>query len=193
MNPKVEAYVRNAKQWKEELEALREIILGFPLEEELKWGKPCYSFEGGNVVIMIPLKESCTLAFCKGALLKDTKKILGRPGENTQAGRWIRFTSVREIAKMKAVLKAYVREAIAVEKAGLEVAYKKTEDYPVPEELQKKLKEDAVLRKAFAALTPGRQRGYLLYFAGAKQSATRAARVEKSREAILKGKGWNER
>ncbi len=193
VNPKVDGFFKKARQWKDELEELRRLLLEAGLTEELKWSKPCYSLDGGNVVILIPLKETLAVAFCKGALLKDPKKILGRPGENTQAGRWIKFTSLPEITKLKTTLKAYIREAIAVEKAGLEVVYKKTSDYPVPEELQRKLDKDAAFKKAFGALTPGRQRAYLLYFGSAKQSQTREARIEKSLPQILKGKGWNER
>jgi len=193
MNPKVDRYLAKTKKWREEIELLRQIFLGCPLTEELKWGKPCYSFEESNVVIIIPLKESCALNFCKGALLKDSKGILSKAGENTQAARWIKFTSDREIVALKTVLKAYVREAIAAEKAGLKVTYKKTSDYAVPDELQKVLDESAAFKAAFHALTPGRQRGYLLYFASAKQSATRASRVEKCTPQIFKGKGWNER
>ena len=171
------------------MEKLRAIILDFRLAEELKWAKPCYSFEGRNVVIIIPFKESCALMFCKGALLKDSHGVLGKPGENTQGSRWIKFTNVPEIVKMKPILKAYIREAIDAEKAGLKVEYKKTEDYPIPEEFRTKLKEMPALKAAFEALTPGRQRGYLLYFAAAKQSKTRESRIEKCMDLIFDGKG----
>ena len=164
MNPKVDVYLRKAKKWQTELEKLRMIILGCELTEELKWGKPSYTFQEGNVVIILPLKEYCTLLFCKGALLKDDHGILIKPGENTQAARQIRFTNVREIVEMETILKAYIHKAIEVEKAGLEVIYKKTSDFIIPEEFQTKLDEILALKTAFNALTPGRQRGYLRYF-----------------------------
>jgi uncharacterized protein YdeI (YjbR/CyaY-like superfamily) len=188
-NLKADVFFRKAEQWREEMEELRKIILGFPLTEELKWSKPCYAFEKNNVVIIIPFKESCALMFCKGALLKDAKGVLARPGEHTQAGRWIKFTSVREITGMKTLLKAYIKEAIAAEKGGLKVNYKKTSEYAVPEEFQKKLREMPTLKAAFDALTPGRQRGFLLYFSAAKQSKTRESRIEKCIDLILDGKG----
>ena len=168
------------------------ILLDGPLSEELKWGKPCYTFQGSNVVIILPLKESCALLFAKGALLKDPAGILIRPTENTQAARQLRFADARQIAEREAVLKTYVQEAIEVQKAGLEVTYKKVSEFKFPEELQSKLDESLALKKAFNALTPGRQRGYLLYFSGAKQSKTREARVEKCRPQILSGKGLND-
>jgi uncharacterized protein YdeI (YjbR/CyaY-like superfamily) len=192
-NPKVDAYLRQAKTWPGEMKKLRMILLRFPLIEEFKWGKPCYSFGKSNVVILIPLKDSCALMFCKGALLKDAAGLLLKPGENTQAGRWIKFTSGREITDKKAILEAYLEEAIEAEKAGLKVKYKRTSDYSVPEELQKKWRENPSFKKAFAALTPGRQRGYFLYFSAPKQSKTRESRIEKSREKIVRGKGFNER
>jgi uncharacterized protein YdeI (YjbR/CyaY-like superfamily) len=190
-NPKVDAYLKKTKKWQGEFERLRRIILLCPLIEELKWGKPCYTFQGRNVVIIQGFKESCALLFAKGSLLKDPKRILEKPGENTQAARRIRFTSVREIVKMETTLKAYLREAIEVEKAGLEVDFKKNPE-PIPEELQNKLDEIPALKAAFAALTPGRQRGYILYFSAAKQSKTRESRVEKCMQPILKGKGLND-
>jgi uncharacterized protein YdeI (YjbR/CyaY-like superfamily) len=192
MNPQVDAFLSEADQWREEMTTLRAIILSCPLTEELKWGKPCYAFEGSNVVIIQGFKEYCALMFCKGALLKDARGILVRPGENTQAARQARFTDVREIVKLAALLKAYIKEAIAAEKAGLEVKYKTISEFAVPEELQNKLDENPALKTAFKALTPGRQRAYLLYFSGAKQSATRAARVEKVMPQILRGKGLND-
>jgi uncharacterized protein YdeI (YjbR/CyaY-like superfamily) len=192
MNPKVDAYLKRTEPWREEIEKLRGIILGCGLTEELKWGKPCYSLQNSNVVIIIPLKETCALMFCKGALLKDADGILRAPTENTQAGRWIKFTSAREIAAKKTALKAYINEAIAAEKAGLKVAYKQTSEFKMPEEFQNKLDKIPALKKAFAALTPGRQRGYLLYFSAAKQSKTREARIEKYRRQILNGKGLND-
>ena len=166
-NPKVDGYLREATKWRKELEKLRKILLGCGLAEEFKWGKPCYMFQESNVVILLPLKAYCALLFCKGALLKDAHGMLVKAGENTQAARQIRFTSLQEIVAKESVLKAIIEQAIEVEKAGLEVVYKKTSDYPVPEELQKKLDELPALKSAFAALTPGRQRGYLLYFSAA--------------------------
>jgi uncharacterized protein YdeI (YjbR/CyaY-like superfamily) len=191
-NPKVDGYFGKATKWREELTQLRRIILGCPLIEELKWGKPCYTFQESNVVIMQGFKEYCALLFCKGALLKDPRRILIQQTENVQAARQIRFTHVREIVGMASVLKTYISEAIRVEKAGLEVNYKATSEFRVPEEFRKTLKENPALKAAFEALTPGRQRGYLLYFAGAKQSKTREARVEKCRPQILKGKGLDD-
>ncbi len=189
MNSQVDAYIKKAKQWQKEIAKLREILLGCELTEELKWGKPCYMAEGSNVVIILPLKEYIALLFCKGALLKDPKGILTRPSENTQAARQLRFTDLKAIVGKECLLKSTVEEAIAVEKAGLEVKYKTISEYKVPEELQNKLDKTPALKKAFNALTPGRQRGYLLYFAGAKQSATRESRIEKCVPQILKGKG----
>lgn len=192
MNPKVDAYISKAKTWREETEKLRTISLDCGLTEELKWGKPCYTFQESNVVIIQGFKDSCALLFCKGALLKDAKGVLKKPGENTQAARRIEFTSVREIVKMEPLLKAYIREAMEVEEAGLEVTYKKPEEHSVPEEFQKKLDAMPALKKAFAALTPGRQRLYLMHFSTAKQSKTREARIEKCIPQILDGKGLNE-
>ena len=174
------------------MEKLRKILLDCQLTEELKWDKPCYTFQASNIVIILPLRKYCALLFCKGALLKDTHGILIKPGENTQAARQMRFTHVREIGEMEAILKTYIHQAIEVEKAGLEVVYKKTTDFIIPEELQKKLDEIPALKTAFAALTPGRQRGYILYFSAAKQSKTREARVEKHVQQILHGKGMND-
>ena len=191
MNPKVDAYIRETQEWREETRQLRSIILGCGLTEELKWGKPCYSFQGSNVVIIQGFKESCALLFCQGALLKDPKGLLEKPGEHTQAARRIRFTQVREISGMKFILQAYIQEAIAAEKAGGKVNFIKNPE-PVPEELQRKLEESPALQTAFTALTPGRQRAYILYFSAAKQSKTREARVEKCRPQILSGKGLND-
>jgi uncharacterized protein YdeI (YjbR/CyaY-like superfamily) len=193
MNSKADGYFKKSKNWQEELRKLRRIILDSPLTEELKWGKPCYAFQGSNVVIIIPLKERCALMFCKGALLKDAKGVLTKPGENTQAGRWINFTNLREIVEMESLLKAYIHEAIEAEKAGLEVKYKKTSDFKIPEEFQNKLDEIPALKAAFKALTPGRQRGYLLYFSAARQSKTRDSRVKKCMPQILNGEGLNDR
>ncbi|MBV9273039.1 MAG: YdeI/OmpD-associated family protein [Verrucomicrobia bacterium] len=191
-NPTVDVYFRTAKKWQEELHKLRRIILACQLTEELKWGKPSYTFQKSNIVIIIPLKECCALMFCKGALLNDPNGVLVKPGENTQAGRWIKFTSVREIAEMETILKAYIYEAIEVEKAGLEVKFKDTSEFRIPEEFQKKLDEIPTLKTAFDALTPGRQRAYILYFSAAKQSKTRESRVEKCMPQILSGKGLND-
>jgi uncharacterized protein YdeI (YjbR/CyaY-like superfamily) len=192
MNPKVDGYLRKAKRWQEELEKLRMIILDCQLTEELKWVKPCYTFQKSNIVIIIPLKEYCALMFCKGALLNDANGILIKPGENTQAGRWIKFTAVREIVEMETILKAYIYEAIEVEKAGLKVNFKKTTEFIIPEEFQNKLDEIPALKTAFDALTPGRQRAYILYFSAPKQSKTRESRVEKCMQQILNGKGLDD-
>ncbi len=192
MNPKVDAFLRRAKAWREELGLLRGILLDCGLAEELKWGKPCYAFEGSNVVVLLPLKNYCTALFCKGALLKDAKGFLVKAGENTQAARQWRFTSAGEIRERAAVLRAYLREAIAAEKAGLEVTYKKITEFKAPEELQRKLDGSAALATAFRGLTPGRQRAYYIFISGAKQAVTREARVEKCRERILAGKGLND-
>ena len=191
-NPKVDFFFTKAKMWKEEFETLRTIVLGCGLTEELRWGCPCYAFEKGNVVLIHGFKEYCALLFFKGALLKDPNGILIQQTENVQAARQVRFTGVREIVKLKPVLKAYIKEAIEVEKAGLEMNYKKTSEFKTPEELQSRFDEDLALKKAFNALTPGRQRGYLLYFSAPKQSKTREARVEKWLPQILNGKGLND-
>jgi uncharacterized protein YdeI (YjbR/CyaY-like superfamily) len=192
MNPKVDVYLGQAKKWRKELEKLRMIILDCQLTEELKWGKPCYTFQKSNIVIILPLKEYCALLFCKGALLNDVNGILIKPGENTQAARQIRFTNLREIVGMETILKAYIHQAMEVEKAGLEVNYKKSTEFIIPKELQKKLDETTAFKTAFAALTPGRQRGYILYFSAPKQSKTRESRVEKCLQQILNGKGLND-
>jgi uncharacterized protein YdeI (YjbR/CyaY-like superfamily) len=190
MNPKVDEFLRKAKKWQEEMKQLRRISLACGLTEELKWGKPCYTFQNTNVVIIQGFKEFCALLFCKGALLKDPKGTLKKFG--WQAARRIPFTNVREIVEMEPILKAYIDEAIEVEKAGLKVKFKKTAEFKTPEELQNKLDKNPALKRAFAALTPGRQRGYILYFSAAKQSKTREARVEKCMRQILKGKGLND-
>jgi len=192
MNPKVDFFFHKAKQWQEEFEKLRMIVLECGLTEELKWGVPCYTFENSNIVLMHGFKEYCALLFHKGALLKDPVGILVQQTENVQAARQIRFTNVEEIDEMEHILKAYIQEAIEVEKAGLEVEFKETSEFKVPEEFQKKLDENPALKAAFEALTPGRQRGYLLYFSGAKQSKTREARIEKYMQHILDGKGLND-
>jgi uncharacterized protein YdeI (YjbR/CyaY-like superfamily) len=192
MNPKVDFYFVKAQKWQEELEQLRMIVLDCQLTEELKWGTPCYSFQKSNIVLIHVFKEYCALLFFKGALLKDSKGILIQQTANVQATRQVRFTNVREIVKIKSILKAYVYEAIEVEKAGLKVNFKKTTEFKVSEEFQTKLDKMSALKKAFAALTPGRQRAYLLYFSAPKQSKTRESRVEKSIPQILNGKGLND-
>lgn len=192
-NPKVDAFVSGAKTWQDEYRKLREILLDSPLEEDLKWGKPCYSLDGKNIVLMHGFKNYCALLFMKGALLRDPEGILVTQTENVQSARQIRFAHVREVEENASALKAYVENAIEVEKAGLTVDFKKTEEFSVPEELQTKLDEDPEFKAAFEALTPGRQRGYLLHFACAKQSKTRVSRIEKAMEKIFAGKGWNER
>jgi uncharacterized protein YdeI (YjbR/CyaY-like superfamily) len=192
MNPKVDFFFSKAKKWPKEFEKLRMIILDCDLAEELRWGKPCYTFQKSNLVLIHGFKEYCALLFFKGALLKDAKGILIQQTENVQAARQIRFTNVREIVKMRPILKAYIHEAMGVEKAGLEVNYKKTAEFIIPEEFQNKLDEIPALKTAFDTLTPGRQRGYLLYFSAPKQSKTRESRVEKCMQQILKGKGLND-
>jgi uncharacterized protein YdeI (YjbR/CyaY-like superfamily) len=189
MNPKVDGFLTKAKKWQEEMTKLRRISLGCGLIEELKWGKPCYTFQKSNIVIIQGFKEFCALLFCKGALLKDPRGVLKKFG--WQAARRIPFNNVREIVEMEPILKAYIREAIEAEKAGLKVRLKKKPE-SIPEELQNKLDEIPALKTAFEALTPGRQRAYILYFSGAKQSKTRASRVKKCMPQILKGKGLND-
>ena len=192
MNPKVDFYFDKAKEWPEEFEKLRMIVLDCGLTEELKWGCPCYTFQKSNIVLIHGFKEYCALLFFKGALLNDANGILIQQTENVQAARQIRFTNVREIVKMKPVLKAYIYEAIEVEKAGLKVKFKKTTEFKTPEEFKNKLDEIPALKTAFYALTPGRQRAYILYFSQPKQSKTREARVEKCMRQILNGKGLND-
>ena len=189
LNPEVDGYLKKAKKWQEEFKTLRRISLDCRLTEELKWGKPCYTFQKSNIAIIQGFKEFCALLFCKGALLNDPKGILKKFG--WQAARRIPFTGVREIVKMELILKAYIHEAIEVEKAGLKVNFKQNPE-PIPEEFQNKLGESPALKTAFEALTPGRQRGYILYFSGAKQSKTRESRVEKCMRRILNGKGLND-
>jgi uncharacterized protein YdeI (YjbR/CyaY-like superfamily) len=188
-NPKVDWYFDKAEKWQDEVRKLRTIILDCGLSEELKWGHPCYTLDGNNIVLIHTFKDYCALLFMKGALLKDLQNILIQQTENVQAARQIRFTDLHEIVKLKSAIKAYVKEAIRVEKAGLEVEFKKTDEFPVAEEFQKQLNGNPALKTAFEALTPGRQRGYLLYFSGAKQSKTREARVEKCIPRILDGLG----
>jgi uncharacterized protein YdeI (YjbR/CyaY-like superfamily) len=192
MNPKVDFYFVKAKKWQEEFEKLRMIILDCGLSEELKWGCPCYTFEKRNIVLIHGFKEYCAVLFFKGALLKDARDVLIQQTENVQAARQIRFTNVREIVKMKPILKAYIYEAIEVEKAGLKVNLRKTTEFKIPEEFQNKLDKIPALKTAFNALTPGRQRAYILYFSAPKQSKTRESRVEKCMRQIFKGKGLND-
>ncbi|GAA4211311.1 YdeI family protein [Pedobacter jeongneungensis] len=189
MNPKVDFYFNKAKKWQEAVNLLRTIALDCGLTEELKWGCPCYTLNGNNIVLIHDFKEYCAFLFFKGALLKDKEAILIQQTENVQSSRQIRFTNALQIVEMKAILKAYILEAIEVEKAGLKVELKKTTEYAIPEEFQSKLDQIPDLKAAFEALTPGRQRGYLLYFSSAKQSKTREARVEKYMPQILSGKG----
>jgi uncharacterized protein YdeI (YjbR/CyaY-like superfamily) len=191
-NPKVDGFFKKAKKWREEFEKLRMIVLDCQLNEELKWGVPCYTFEKKNIVLIHGFKEYCALLFFKGALLKDADGILIQQTENVQAGRQIRFTNVGEIVQMEPILKAYILEATEVEKAGLKVDYKKTTAFNIPEEFQNKLNQIPALKTAFEALTPGRQRAYILYFSQPKQSKTRESRVKKCTQQILNGKGLND-
>ncbi len=188
-NPKVDGFIRKNKQWQDELQQLRKIVLDTPLTEDVKWRVPCYTFEGSNVVLFGAFKESAVLSFVKGALLKDPKKILLQPGENTQSARVLRFTNVQQIIDLQSTIKAYIHEAIELEKSGAKVNFKKIEEFAVPEELQTRFNQMPALKKAFTALTPGRQRAYILYISAAKQSKTRESRVEKHLKRILAGKG----
>ncbi len=192
MNPKVDLFFSKNKKWQEEFEKLRTIVLDCGLTEELKWGCPCYTLQKSNIVFIHEFKEYCALLFFKGALLNDTHSILVQQTENVQAARQIRFKSVEEIDELEDMLKAYIYEAIEVEKAGLKVDFKKTAEYKIPEEFQIRLDEDTTFKTAFDALTPGRQRGYILYFSAPKQSKTRESRVEKFMQQILDGKGLND-
>ena len=192
MNPKVDFFFDKASKWQKEYLQLRAIVLECELNEELKWGVPCYTYQDSNVVLIHGFKEYCALLFHKGALLNDTNGILIQQTENVQSARQIRFTDLQEIVELRPVLKTYIYEAIEVEKAGLKVELKKTKEYAVPEEFQVKLDENEMLKQAFEKLTPGRQRGYLLYFDSAKQAKTREARVEKVIPQILEGKGLND-
>ncbi|MBC9798057.1 YdeI/OmpD-associated family protein [Sinomicrobium weinanense] len=192
MNPKADPFFNKAQKWQEAFEQLRKIVLDCGLTEEMKWMHPCYTFQKSNIVLIHGFKDYCALLFFKGALLKDSNGILIQQTENVQVGRQIRFTDIQEIVEMEATLKAYIYEAIEVEKSGLKMDYKKTSEFTVPEEFQKKLDETPELKTAFEALTPGRQRGYLLYFSSAKQSKTRESRVEKYMNKILDGKGLND-
>lgn len=192
MNPKVDFYFNKAEKWQEEIEQLRLIALDCGLTEELKWGCPCYTYRESNIVLIHVFKEYCAFLFFKGALLSDTHKVLIQQSENVQAARQIRFTHVEEVTAQRNILKAYIYEAIEVEKAGLKVSLKKTEDFAVADEFQSKLNSIPALKVAFEALTPGRQKAYLLHFSQPKQSSTREARVEKWMPQILNGKGLND-
>ncbi|MCY9005942.1 YdeI family protein [Peribacillus frigoritolerans] len=188
-NPKVDEFLGKAKKWKEEYETLRNIVLDCELTEEFKWMHPCYTFEKKNIVLIHGFKEYCALLFHKGALLQDVHGLLIQQTENVQGARQIRFTNVQEIVATESILKAYIHEAIEVEKAGLEVEFKKNEEFIIPEELHNKFDDIPALKTAFEALTPGRQRAYILYFSQAKQSKTRESRIEKCMQKILDGKG----
>ncbi|MEI7884097.1 MAG: YdeI family protein [Clostridia bacterium] len=192
MNPKVDEFISEAEKWQDEFKKLRMIILDCDLTEEVKWGVPCYTFQKSNIVLIHGFKEYCAMLFIKGALLKDTNGILIQQTVNVQAGRQIRFTNVREIVELESILKAYIYESIEIEKAGLGVDFKKNTEFIIPEELQNKFHENPALKTAFAALTPGRQRAYIFYFSEPKQSKTREARVEKSLQQILKGRGMHD-
>lgn len=206
MNPEVDTYFEigcgrcalggtpdcKVHKWQEEMAQLRRILLDCGLTEEVKWSVPCYTFQDGNILLMSAFVDYCALSFFKGALLKDPNGILKKPGEHSQASRLIPFTEVGAIIEMEPILKAYIREAIEVEKAGLKVQFKQNPE-PIPDELRKKLEEMPALKIAFEALTPGRQRGYILYFSAPKQSKTREARVEKYIQRILDGKGFHDR
>ena len=189
MNPKVDEFLGKAKKWKEEYETLRNIVLDCELTEEFKWMHPCYTFENKNIVLIHGFKEYCALLFHKGALLQDAHGLLIQQTENVQGARQIRFTNVQEIVATESILKAYIHEAIEVEKAGLEVEFKKNEEFIIPKELHNKFDDIPALKTAFEALTPGRQRAYILYFSQAKQSKTRESRIEKCMQKILDGKG----
>ena len=207
MNPKVDVYFTagcgrcplvntpecKVHNWDTELETLRKIVLDCGLEEELKWSIPCYTFQKNNIILLSAFNEYCALSFFKGALLNDTNSILIQQTENTQATRQIRFTDVREIIEMESIIKAYIYEAVEVEKAGLKVEFKKTSEFKMPEEFQNKLAEIPALKAAFEALTPGRQRAYILYFSQPKQTKTRESRIERCMRQILIGKGLNDR
>ena len=192
MNPKVDWFFNKDTQWTKEYKNLRKIVLDCGLTEELKWGVPCYTYNNHNVVLIHGFKEYCALLFHKGSLLKDNDKILIQQTENVQSARQIRFTNLTEIEALKPVVKTYIYEAIEVEKLGLKVPLKKTSEYSIPKEFEVQLDKNPDLKKAFDALTPGRKRGYLLYFSQAKQSKTRESRIEKNISKIFEGKGWNE-
>lgn len=188
-HPKVDAFLEKATKWQREMQALRALLLASGLTEELKWYQPVYTLNGKNVVIISCFKEHCVLGFFKGVLLRDEHHMLQKPGENTQSSRFFKFTSLQEITKRKPIIKAYIQEAIEVEKAGSTVEFKKITERPIPEELQQRFKKQPALKKAFESLTPGRQRAYLMHFTSAKQTATRVARIEKCVPRIMEGKG----
>jgi uncharacterized protein YdeI (YjbR/CyaY-like superfamily) len=192
-NPQVDRYIERADQWQEALRQLRAVVLGCGLSEQLKWGNPCYTLEDRNIVLIHQFKDYCALLFFKGALLQDPQGILVQQTQNTQAARQIRFTDAAQVVKLKTALKAYVRQAIEVEKAGLKVDFKETAAFEMPLEFRQRLDKAPALKRAFEALTPGRQRAYLLHFSQAKQAATRAARVERNVQRILDGKGLDDR
>jgi uncharacterized protein YdeI (YjbR/CyaY-like superfamily) len=192
MNPQVDFFFEEPSQWQKEYKKLRTIVLGCGLTEELKWGVPCYTYENSNVVLIHGFKEYCALLFHKGALLKDTNDILIQQTKNVQAARQVRFTNVQEIEKLKPVLKSLIYQAIELEKAGLKINFKKTEEFEMSPEFQKRLDKNKTLKSAFENLTPGRQKGYLLYFSQAKQTKTRESRIDKSVDKILKGQGLND-
>ncbi|MFM8432274.1 MAG: YdeI/OmpD-associated family protein [Bacteroidota bacterium] len=186
-------YFQNAKRWKPEMLALRELILQTNLQEELKWYQPCYTFNGKNVAIISSFKDYCIIGFFKGSLIHDPNEVLISPGKNTQSGRQMRFSSLDEIKKHNRLIHDLIRQAIVLEKSGKQVVYKKTDAYPIPDELKAVFKTNKEYKTAFQQLTPGRQRGYLLYFSGAKQSSTRSARIEKVRSSIMNGRGLHDR
>jgi uncharacterized protein YdeI (YjbR/CyaY-like superfamily) len=192
VNPKVDFYFDKESKWQKEIIKLRKIVLECQVNEELKWGCPCYTFQNNNVVLIHTFKEYCALLFFKGALLGDPENILIQQSKNVQAARQIRFTNVKEIIPLKNMLKAYIYEAIEIEKSGLKVELKKTEEFDMPDEFKNELKATPSLKTAFNNLTPGRQRAYLLYFSAPKQSKTRLSRIEKYKLNILKGKGLND-
>jgi uncharacterized protein YdeI (YjbR/CyaY-like superfamily) len=192
MNPKVDSFISNSKNWNAELEMLRKIILDCNLFEDIKWGVPCYTYQNSNIIIIQGFKAYCGLSFFKGALLNDANQLLVKPGENTQSGRLIRFTNTKDIIALEPVLKAYIFEAIELEKKGMKVDFVKENTHVITEELQNKLNNNPEFKKAFESLTPGRQRAYNLFFSAAKQSKTREVRIEKYTQQILNGKGIND-
>jgi uncharacterized protein YdeI (YjbR/CyaY-like superfamily) len=192
MNPKVDDFISNAKKWQPEIEQLRLLLLDCGLTEGFKWRTPCYSFQGNNVVLIGSFKEYCALSFFKGTLLQDSNEILSKPGENSQAVRFFKFTNLEEIIEQKSIIKVYLYEAIEIEKAGLKVNFKSNTELELVAELQNTLAKNSALKTAFQALTPGRQRAYNLYFSTPKQSKTRETRIEKYTQRILNGKGIND-
>jgi uncharacterized protein YdeI (YjbR/CyaY-like superfamily) len=192
MNPKVDAFLSKVQKWQEEFKKLRSIVLDCQVTEEFKWGNPCYTYQNSNIVLIHGFREYCALLFFKGALLKDASGILIQQTENVQAARQIRFTNIVDIERIETILKTYIYEAVEVEKAGLKVNFKKTEEYSIPEEFQNKLDKNPVLETAFKAFTAGRQRAYIFYFSAPKQSKTRETRIEKCIPQILDGKGLND-